>query len=561
MEPGDEVDSPATDDSTPLPMRVDSLGDVLSSVQPLAPESAQHPPEPSPPTPASVLLAIAANGLWFPSRYATEANVPRDQLDEPLAELRLAGLVRVAEWVRGLGQGYALTPEGKTAADDPAELEHLKHPALASKGPIDPALGDVPPAEPVPTIEVPEDPADPKSRTDELILNPPVVVPALLMANALWFFVCAVYSIRWGLTPSRALSEGHLEVLHRFGAVSGPDLIAGEWWRLLSCCFVHIGAFHLVVNMLALAMMGPLAELLWGRWRLLLIYLVSGLAGSALAMALRPDSILAGASGAIWGIQMSLFAWLFAFRQHLPTDLANDWFRRLCVVFVLNAGGSLLPNVSWEGHLGGGLAGLLVAGLLNAARFGDLPRRVSAWILLILLPVLCVAGLAGAMDAKGMAGWQRLRQKLATEQESRAKAEQRQRVREAESEYRSRVLPRLAELDPGAIRQLEQDIGPLGQWPKRPVAQRDEVKQKVQTLKAAAAAVLKYAPTEPVGSESFDQLCVRARSFAAARAKSFDALLALLDAAPAPAEAWAAWAAWQANRRETDRLWGDWQVK
>ena len=160
------------------------------------------------------------------------------------------------------------------------------------------------------------------------------------MANAqLWFFVCAVVSIRWGLTPTRALSEGHPPVLHRFGAVSGLDLLKGEWWRLISCCFVHFGAFHLVVNMLALAMMGPLAELLWGRGRLVIIYFVSGLAGSALAMALRPDSVLAGASGAIWGIQMSLFAWLFTFRQRLPPDLVSDWFRRLCVVFALNAGG------------------------------------------------------------------------------------------------------------------------------------------------------------------------------------------------------------------------------
>ena len=65
------------------------------------------------------------------------------------------------------------------------------------------------------------------------------------------------------------------------GAVSGADLLNGEWWRLLTACFVHIGALHLIGNMFALAMMGPLAELLWGRGRLLLIYLASGLAGSA----------------------------------------------------------------------------------------------------------------------------------------------------------------------------------------------------------------------------------------------------------------------------------------
>ena len=68
-----------------------------------------------------MLQAIAAtDGPWFPSRFATETGVPRDSLDDPLAELRLAELVKVAEWVRGVGQGYALTPEGEAAAADPA---------------------------------------------------------------------------------------------------------------------------------------------------------------------------------------------------------------------------------------------------------------------------------------------------------------------------------------------------------------------------------------------------------------------------------------------------------
>src|SRR5215207_4630726 len=287
MEPGHEVDPPATDDPTPLPLRVEPLGDAMSS---------GPPPAPPDPTPASVLLAIAAtDGSWFPSRYAAEAHIARESLDDPLAELRVAGLVRVAEWVRGVGQGYALTPEGKAAASDPAALERLKQ--FASPPPPPAAAPDFAGSANVGDGLI----ADDKARNTELIINPPLVVPALLMANALWFFVCAVYSIRWGLTPSRALSEGHPEVLHRFGAIHGSDLLAGEWWRLLTCCFVHIGALHLIGNLFALAMMGPLAELLWGRVRLLLIYVVSGLAGSALAMALRPDSTLAGASGAIWG--------------------------------------------------------------------------------------------------------------------------------------------------------------------------------------------------------------------------------------------------------------------
>ena len=62
--------------------------------------------------------------------------------------------------------------------------------------------------------------------------------------------------------------------------------------------------------------------------------------------------------------------------------------------------------------MGGGLAGFAVAVLLNAARSGDRTRRVSAYILLALIPVLCVGLLVAATDAKGLPRWQKLRQKV-----------------------------------------------------------------------------------------------------------------------------------------------------
>ena len=67
-------------------------------------------------------VSKAAPGAWFPSAHARDAGVPRDALDEPLNELRLAGLVRVTSWVKGTGQGYGLTPAGETCAADPTVL-------------------------------------------------------------------------------------------------------------------------------------------------------------------------------------------------------------------------------------------------------------------------------------------------------------------------------------------------------------------------------------------------------------------------------------------------------
>jgi membrane associated rhomboid family serine protease len=528
MEPGQKVDPLTTDDPTPLPLRVDAL----------APPRAPH-------TPAAVLLAIAAvgdGGVWFPSRYAAEAGISRDLLDDPLAELRVTGLVRVAAWERGVGQGYALTAEGRSVASDPAAvevaLESIARPAAEAT------------ADPSPDAPA----AAPKS---EFAFAPPVVVPALLMANVLWFFVCVMYSIRWGLTPARALSEGHPDVLQRFGAVSGAWLLEGEWWRLVSSCFVHIGALHLLGNMFALAMMGPLAELLWGRGRLVLIYFVSGLAGSCLAMIVRPDTILAGASGAIWGIQMSLFAWLLAFRTHLPPAVADDWLRRLLVVFVLNAGVSFLPNVSWEGHLGGGAAGFATAGLLNAARFGGRVRRASACILLALVPVACVAALVAATDALGLPRWQRVRQQMISQAEARAAVARHEALRDALVEYRAKAEPRLAELSPDHTKKSVLEGTVMALRSNRPPERVEAIKAQLMALRTAAAAAQKHTPAAPLGDDEFDRLFARARAAAAARQKALDLLLALLDAPPPPAPE--AWSAWEAARRDADRLWAEWR--
>ncbi|QJW96492.1 rhomboid family protein [Frigoriglobus tundricola] len=538
MEPGHEVETHAAADATPLPMPVVALG--APAPQPPFTESSTADPQPFVPTAVSLLRAIAAaDGPWFPARFAAAVSVPRDSLDEPLTELRVAGFVRVAEWVRGVGQGYAITPEGATAAADPAVLDLLSRPAVEHAGAAVPAPGPGAGS------------ADPEPQETDLALTPPIVVPVLLMANALWFFVCAVWGIRWGLTPARVLTEGHRDVLHRFGAVSGTDLIAGEWWRLLSSCFVHIGLLHLVGNMFVLAMMGPLAELLWGRGRLLLIYLISGLAGSSLAMALRPDSILAGASGAIWGIQMSLFAWLFAFRHHLPADLAADWFRRMFVVFVLNVSLSFLDGVSWEGHLGGGVAGFLVAGLLNAVRFGDPQRRGTAYGLLALIPVLCVVGVAAVMDANGTPGWRRLHLRLESERGASEALARQQKLRAAQVEYNAEIAWRLAELSPERVRPFEWRALVLLGRTQRPGEKVSEFHQRAEALKGVADALVTCATRESSGDEAFDRHRERVRACAVARARAMGLLLGLLETNGPPPEA--AMDAWRAARAEADQ--------
>jgi membrane associated rhomboid family serine protease len=489
-------------------------------------------------------VAASDDQPWFPSAHAQKAGVPRDSLDEPLTELRLAGLIRVATWVRGAGQGYVLTPEGAAAARDPAVVEQI-WPSLPG---LRPAFDSPPDA----AEQAPAEPAQSALRPAPVNLRPSVVIPVLVILNLLWFFVGLLLAAQSGVATGDYLVGKDLPTLHRLGAVSGPDLLAGQWWRLLACCFVHVGGLHLLMNMVSLGVVGPLVELVWGRWRLLLIYLLSGLAGSCLAMALRPVNpdtgalvVLAGASGAICGVFAALLAWAILFRSYLPTEVARDLFRRLAVVLVLTIGISFVPLVSWEGHLGGGVAGFVAAGLLNVLRFGDRRRKVLATAALLALPVLCVAGLVVAMESGD--SWVRVR---AIRQAVRDQAT-------AET-YHREVVPLLNAVRPAAVNPVEEEAQlVLVRSVRRRPPNAAAVRAQVEQLRAVAADAAAKLDALSAGSESLARTLAKARAYVDARVTSLDRLLGLLDGADGPA----AVDAWVASRRDAERLWEEFQSK
>ncbi len=145
------------------------------------------------------------------------------------------------------------------------------------------------------------------------------------------------------------------------GALFGPLVAQGDWWRLITAAFLHYGPFHLGMNMLALYWFGtPLEEAL-GRGRFVLLYLVSGLAGSAGALLASPTAVTVGASGAIFGmlgaILMLQYQRTGSFQGPALTLIA------LNLVFTF-----AVPNISIGGHLGG-LAGGILA-MLALSRLG-----------------------------------------------------------------------------------------------------------------------------------------------------------------------------------------------
>lgn len=379
----------------------------------VVPTIAPVPPAPAeavvagPPTGADILrwCAAIAPKVWFPAVQAKESGIPRADFDNPLWVLRQTGLLRVSDWVKGLGQGFTLTPEGEAAVANPGK-------PLPTVAPL---------AVPPPDVEAPEAPVAPRSRrlvgmsplergelarTAILAPRPTVVSTALIFANVAWFLVGAVVAWRMGASYSQYLKDGDPVTLLRIGAVSGGTLLSGEWWRLITSTFGHFGLVHLFANMFALAVLGPIAENFWGRWRFAALYGVGGLAGSCLAMAVRPESVLAGASGSIWAVQTCVATWLVLYRKHLPEQLVRGSLRTLAVVMIVNGVISFAPGISWEGHLGGAIIGVLGGILLDFARPANGTRGKAALVGFGLLTAAGPIGLAVAMDTTD--AWKRV---------------------------------------------------------------------------------------------------------------------------------------------------------
>ena len=135
----------------------------------------------------------------------------------------------------------------------------------------------------------------------------------------------------------------------------------GDWWLLMTAAFLHYGPIHLGFNMFFLYWIGTPVEQYLGRARFLLVYLVSGLAGSAGALVLSPGAVTVGASGAIFGI---LGAALVLERQRSYV-LGGSAMGLIVINLAL---GFTLSNISIGSHIGGLLGG--AACMLALSRFG-----------------------------------------------------------------------------------------------------------------------------------------------------------------------------------------------
>jgi membrane associated rhomboid family serine protease len=163
-----------------------------------------------------------------------------------------------------------------------------------------------------------------------------------------------------------------------------PGVADGSYWQLLTSAFAHVSLWHIGFNMLALWVLGPQLEMVLGRARFLAVYLLSALTASATVYWLSgPFTLTLGASGAVFGLMGALV--VVALKVHGSMSAILPW---IGFNFVLTF---IVPNISWQGHLGGFVGGLLLAAaFVYAPRPGRSRWQLAAAVGLALLLLVAV---------------------------------------------------------------------------------------------------------------------------------------------------------------------------
>jgi rhomboid protease GluP len=197
-----------------------------------------------------------------------------------------------------------------------------------------------------------------------------LVMPVIIALTVAVFLIMVVIG-------GVSILEPTVEELLTWGANFAPYTAGGEWWRLFTCMFLHVGIVHLAFNMWVLSDAGQIVERLFGHGLFALIYIGSGLIGSVASAAINPRIVSAGASGAVFGVYGALFGALVRHRDAIPRTV----FSRLRNSAVLFVGynvvyGFTMPQIDNAAHIGG-LAGGFLLGIAAARPLDPFARQRS----------------------------------------------------------------------------------------------------------------------------------------------------------------------------------------
>lgn len=216
-----------------------------------------------------------------------------------------------------------------------------------------------------------------------------LVTPAIVAVNAVVFVLMVI--------DSGAIFAPDGKTLIDWGANFGPLTLDGQWRRLLTCTFVHIGLIHIGLNMWVLWDVGQLVERLTGNVGFLLLYLLSGLFGSLASVYWNSNVLSAGASGAVFGAFGGLMGFVLLRGDSIPKSIlgrlraSGSSFLFYNLIF-----GLAIPGIDMAAHAGGFVSGF-VCGLVLSQPLDRVTLLTRTWRNMVMA-VLGTASLAAALS-------------------------------------------------------------------------------------------------------------------------------------------------------------------
>lgn len=220
------------------------------------------------------------------------------------------------------------------------------------------------------------------------------ITTLIIAANVAAFVIMGFMGAGWFTTAD--MSPYVLYVANNAGATTD-----GEWWRVLTCMFVHYGALHLLLNMWALHQIGRFVEKLLGRTLFAVGYLGGGIIASFTTLFWHGDKVWsAGASGAVFGVYGLLLGFMLREKQSIPQPVLRPMMKSTLTFAGYNlVYGMILPQIDNAAHVGGLLGGIALGWLAALPLDNEVRAKLEASRLRWLCGAIMLATLAGIAGA------------------------------------------------------------------------------------------------------------------------------------------------------------------
>lgn len=185
------------------------------------------------------------------------------------------------------------------------------------------------------------------------------------------------------------------QTLLLMGAKTNNLVQAGQWWRLITPIFLHIGIFHIFMNGFTLLYVGQILEPMVGHWRFFVIYMLSGIMGNLASFAFGANNVIsAGASTSLFGMFAAFLALGLIYRENrFLRELGKSFLGLIAINLLMDL---TMSGIDIWGHVGGALGGLLLGYALG------LPKISRPKMIFRILAILVAIAISYYMYAKGM---------------------------------------------------------------------------------------------------------------------------------------------------------------